>query len=83
MERAAQREAQAAAAGEDRHEAAKRGRKGDRAPRPSADELAAFYADLVNSDRYLPVSTISNTMRDAMLARGLVTPERLRMRGVR
>jgi hypothetical protein len=62
---------------------AKRASKGDLSPRPSNDDLAAFYADLVNSDRYLPVSTISNTTRDAMLARGLVTPERLRMRGVR
>ena len=50
---------------------------------PSADEKAAFYADLVNSDRFLPSSAISNTMRDAMLARGLVTVERLRERGVR
>ena len=49
---------------------------------PSDDEKAAFYADLVNSDRYLPASMISNATRDAMLARGLVTPERLRMRGV-
>ena len=46
-------------------------------------DLPAFYADLVNGDRYLPVSAISNTMRDAMLARGLVTAERLRERGVR
>lgn len=53
-----------------------------RAEKPITD-LPAFYADLVNSDRYLPVSAISNTMRDAMLARGLVTPERLRERGVR
>jgi hypothetical protein len=53
------------------------------APRPSAEAVAAFYAELVNSDRYLPVSAISNTLRDAMLSRGLVTPERLRMRGVR
>ena len=52
------------------------------AERPIAD-LPAFYADLVNSDRYLPVSAISNTMRDAMLARGLVTAVRLRERGVR
>jgi hypothetical protein len=51
-------------------------------PAPSADERAAFYADLVNSDRFLPASMISNTIRDAMLARGLVTLERLRMRGV-
>ena len=32
---------------------------------------------------YLPANTISNTLRDAMLSRGLVTPERLRARGVR
>jgi hypothetical protein len=37
---------------------------------------------LVNSDRFLPANTISNTTRDAMLARGLVTQERLRVRGV-
>ena len=56
------------------------------APAPAVKpitDLPAFYADLVNSDRYLPVSAISNTMRDAMLARGLVTAERLRERGVR
>lgn len=82
MERAAQRDAQAAAISA-KPRKAKRGRKGDIASRPSTDDLAAFYADFVNSDRYLPVSAISNTMRDAMLARGLVTPERLRMRGVR
>jgi hypothetical protein len=52
------------------------------AEKPITD-LPDFYAELVNSNRYLPVSAISNTMRDAMLARGLVTPERLRMRGVR
>jgi len=78
MERAAQRDAQAAVTPK-----AKRPKKQETAPRPSADDLAAFYADLVNSDRYLPANTISNTTRDAMLARGLVTPERLRMRGVR
>ena len=47
-----------------------------------ADELAAFYADMVNSDGFLPANTISNTIRYAMLSRGLVTPERLRARGV-
>ncbi len=60
-----------------------RRRKREDGPRPGDDELAAFYADLVNSDRFLPASTISNAMRDAMLARGLVTPERLRERGIR
>ena len=46
-------------------------------------DLPAFYAKLVNADGFLPVSSISNTIRDAMLGRGLVTPERLRERGVR
>jgi hypothetical protein len=81
MERAAQRDAQATVSA--KPVKAKRASKGELSPRPSTDDLAAFYAELVNSDRYLPVSTISNTTRDAMLARGLVTPERLRMRGVR
>jgi len=77
MQRAAQRKVE---------DAGRKRRKPKAAPAPTAKpitDLPAFYADLVNSDRYLPVSAISNTMRDAMLARGLVTPERLRERGVR
>lgn len=46
-------------------------------------DLPVFYADIINSDRYLPVSAINNTVRDAMLGRGLVTAKRLRMRGIR
>ena len=49
----------------------------------SDDEKAAFYARMVNADGYLPQSSITNTIRDAMLVRGLVTPQRLRERGVR
>ena len=67
-------------------DAGRKRRKPKTVPTPAAKpitDLPAFYADLVNSDRYLPVSAISNTMRDAMLARGLVTAERLRERGVR
>lgn len=77
MQRAAQRKAE---------DAGRKHRTPKAAPAPAAQpitDLPAFYAGLVNSDRYLPVSAISNTMRDAMLARGLVTPERLRERGVR
>ncbi|MFN3994310.1 MAG: helix-turn-helix domain-containing protein [Tabrizicola flagellatus] len=77
MQRAAQRKVE---------DAGRKRRKPKATPAPAAKpitDLPAFYADLVNSDRYLPVSAISNTMRDAMLARGLVTPERLRERGVR
>ena len=79
MERAARRDAQAAA----QFRESQAQPQGPRKPPPSPDELAAFYAAKVNSDEYLPPSMISNAMRDAMLARGLVTPERLRMRGVR
>ena len=85
MERATRRDVQGAAA-KTNSQTAKRQPKPKPKPnegtRPSDDEKAAFYADMVNSDRYLPANTISNTRRDAMLARGLVTPERLRMRGV-
>ena len=77
MQRAAQRKVE---------DAGRKRRKPKAAPAPAArpiTDLPAFYAELVNSDGYLPVSAISNTMRDAMLARGLVTAERLRLRGVR
>ena len=78
MERAAQRDAQAAAsAGK-----AKRSRKAQSKPRPSPDETAAFYAAKVNSDEYLPPNMISAAMCGLMLERELVTTERLRMRGV-
>ena len=77
MQRAAQRKAD---------EASRKRRKPKTAAsqetRPITD-LPVFYAEMVNSDRYLPVSAISNSMRDAMLARGLVTAERLRERGIR
>ena len=82
MELAAQRDAQAATESAKRQKP-KRASKRDVTPRPSTDDMVAFYADLVNSSRFLPGNTISNATRDAMLARGLVTPERLRLRGVR
>lgn len=52
------------------------------APHASMDEIAGFYAGLVNGDGYLPSNAISNTVRNAMLERGLVTAERLRARGL-
>ena len=81
MQRAAQRDAQEATAGTGGR-TAKRQPKRDAGPPPGEDELAAFYADLVNSDRFLPASMISNAMCAAMLTRGLVTADRLRQRGV-
>ena len=77
MQRAAQRKADAASRKRRKPKAATA-----QEPRPITD-LPAFYAEMVNSDRYVPVSAISNSMRDAMLARGLVTAERLRERGIR
>ena len=41
-----------------------------------------LIADWINSDRYLPQSAVNNRQRDALLDRGLVTPERLRERGI-
>jgi hypothetical protein len=82
MERAAQRDAQATIENASGRKA-KRQRKRDVGPPPSPDELAAFYAAKVNSDEYLPNGMISSSMCKAMLARGLVTADRLRQRGVR
>ena len=81
MERAAQRDAQAAIESA-RGPTSKRRRKRDATPPPDEDELAAFYAAKVNSDEYLPKGMISNAMCGLMLARGLVTPERLNQRVV-
>jgi len=78
MERAAQRDAQAAADASGGK--AKRQRKRDVGPPPSEDQLAAFYAAKVNSDEYLPASMISSAMCGLMLTRGLVTRERLLLR---
>ncbi|QYX56817.1 helix-turn-helix domain-containing protein [Roseovarius sp. SCSIO 43702] len=82
MERAAQRDVQAAAENASGRKA-KRSRKTHGKPPPSPDELAEFYAAKVNSDEYLPNGMISTAMCSLMLARGLVTAERLRLRGVR
>jgi len=82
MQRAAQREAQAKHPGSI-GPGAGRQRKRQAGPRPSEDEMAAFYAEIVNSDRYLPPTMLSAAICQAMLDRGLVAPERLRERGVR
>jgi len=82
MERAAQRDVQAAAENASCRKA-KRSRKTHGKPPPNPDELAKFYAAKVNSDEYLPNGMISNAMCEAMLARRLVTADRLRQRGVR
>jgi len=65
MERAAKRDAQVATASPEAP-TGKRQPKRTEGARPSAEELAAFYADMVNSDRYLPANAISNTIQDAM-----------------
>lgn len=80
MERAARTvEAKSPADGDNRR---KRGSRPADVPRASMDEIADFYAGLVNGDGYLPSNAISNTVRNAMLERGLVTAERLKARGV-
>ena len=76
MQRCAQRKADVKSRGR---------RKAQKPAKPKHQPIAdmpAFYADWVNSEKYLPSSAISNSMRDRMLARGLVTPQQLRERGV-
>ncbi|MGO4917755.1 helix-turn-helix domain-containing protein [Pseudogemmobacter sp. W21_MBD1_M6] len=82
MERAARRDAEATNQTTASGRTAKRQRKRDAAPRPSDDQLAAFYAGMVNSDAFLPANAVSSAMCGLMLARKLVTPEQLRLRGV-
>ena len=82
MERGAQRDALAVSAIANGKKT-KRPNKSEATPPLSDDEKAAYYARMVNADGYLPQSSITNTIRDAMLVRGLVTPERLRERGIR
>jgi len=63
----------------------KRYRGRDRSQTDSGASLEVqleFYSGIVNSDKYLPQNMISNRMCNAMLAHGLVTPERLQMRGL-
>ena len=76
MQRGAQRKADAKSRGQ------RKAQKAAKPERQPISDLPAFYADWVNSEKYLPPSAISNGMRDQMLARGLVTPEQLRERGV-
>lgn len=59
----------------------KRAGSGKRGP-ASEDEQATFYADWVNSDRYLPHNAVSSRMARSLVERGLVTLERLKARGV-
>lgn len=56
----------------------------DRPPAAQADAEARlrFFADWINSDRHLPPSAVTNTTLRALLARGLVTTDRLRQRGL-
>jgi len=58
----------------------------DSEPRTTAhaghDDRIRFFAEWINSDRYLPPNAVTNTTLRALLARGLVTPDRLRQRGL-
>lgn len=50
--------------------------------RQDPDTRLRLLADWINSDRYVPQSAVNNTQRDELLHRGLVTPDRLRERGI-
>jgi DNA-binding MarR family transcriptional regulator len=51
-------------------------------PKPSYADVAAFHAEWVNSDRFLPSNAISTSLVRTLLERGLVTEARLRERGL-
>ena len=59
---------------------AKSAEKAKAAAKASPAEILAFTADWINSGKYVPPSAVSNTMRDALLAAGLVTEAALRAR---
>ena len=65
-------------------QAAKAKSAGEKKPaaRASRAEILAFTADWINSDRYVPTSAVSNVMRDALLAAGLVTVAALRAKQI-
>lgn len=71
-------------ANQNRRQRVKTNGKFDGLAKPAAtlDETAAYYAHWVNSEKYLPPSAISNSIRRTLLSRGLVTEEKLRARGV-
>ena len=52
-------------------------------PPPSTSDVIAKYATWLNGESFLPTSAITNTMRDRLIASGLVTRERLYERGIR
>src|SRR5690625_1955113 len=56
-------------------------RSAEQANAPGNAQLR-FYADWVNSDRYLPPSTITNATVRALLKAGLTNTERLALRGI-
>lgn len=61
----------------------RRGRAGDVKPAAHPDAVLTFLADWVNGEKHLPPTAISALRRDELIARGLVTEERLRHRGIR
>jgi Helix-turn-helix domain len=86
LDRAMERAAQRLRAASESTQASRRDKGAQRAKagaKASLSEQLVFYANLANSDRFLPVNAIGNVIRDGMLAKGLVTAERLRSRGVR
>lgn len=51
-------------------------------PAATDDEIAAHYAEWINSDRFIPANAISGRIIQLVLDRGLVTRERLIERGL-
>ncbi len=49
----------------------------------SVEDQIEYYAECVNSDRYLPPNTINNRIRDLLLESGRVTEAQLKRRGIK
>lgn len=49
----------------------------------SPEKRLEFFAEMINGPGHVPPSMITNTVRDALLAAKLVTPEKMRERGIR
>ena len=52
-------------------------------PAPDPDEMPKYFAKLINGDGFLPANMISLRMQRDLVARGFVTPEQMKARGVR
>lgn len=81
LDRAMARAARSGRLAENQVRQTPKARRGTPAP-PSAEEMTRFYAALIDGEGYLHPGAISTKVCEILLVRGLLSPERLKMRGV-